>query len=73
MPSKSELWKLVNRVTGKVYYENLLRKDGSKLLLSKKKYRDKLGNYKIMENKVLVLQNYVFQTHPSMGNIWSLL
>ena len=66
-----ELWKLVNRLTGKVYYDNLSHEKGSELLLSNKKYQDKLRNFKQMENKVLVPVHYKFTSHSTMGKIWA--
>ena len=70
MTSDLDLWKLVNRLTGKVYYDNLSHEEGSKLLLSSKKYRDKLRNYKKMENKMLVPVTYKFTSHSTMGKVW---
>jgi len=68
---KVTLWKLVDRKSNTVYQDNMSYTEGEKLLHSSKKYRDNLGNYKLMTNKMLIPVDYKFSNHSTMGNIWA--
>ena len=55
-----EKWKLVDRLSNKVYHNNISYEEGEKLLHSDPS-----------ENKMLIPVNYRFQSHSTMGSIWS--
>ena len=57
---EKELWKLVNRVSGEIYADNLTHVKESEVLLSSKK-----------SNKMLIPIEYKFIDHSTMGKIWS--
>ncbi len=59
MIQKTQLYMLVDRLSKKVYYDNLSYKEGSRLLLE--------ANF---PNKMLIVKEYKFATHSTMGDIW---
>ncbi len=57
---EKELWKLVNRISGEIYFDNLTHEKGEELLLSTEK-----------PDKVLVPIEYNWTEHTMMGKLWA--